>query len=135
MNHEKEEYFINTYIRELRRERILFELTNPGKRNKGLDRFCHQASELLDKSKIVLKGDNLENSTEFISFVRKHDEACYVLSPDPYMNERSMLLSEAVSVAAMGCDAAVIIGNTFAVVFSEAMKGGREKYLLSEEKR
>ena len=39
-------------------------------------------------------------------------------------------LEEAVSMAGMGTDAALIIGNGFAVVFTEAEKDGRNKYLL-----
>ncbi len=41
-------------------------------------------------------------------------------------------LSDAVKEAVMSLDAVLIMGSTFAIVFGEPMKGGRGKFLLSE---
>ena len=48
MEHTAERYFIQTFIRKSRRERLLFELTTATRRYDGLSRFCHQSRELLD---------------------------------------------------------------------------------------
>ncbi len=129
------ERFVRSFIKKSRRERLLYELTTPEKRYRGLDRFCHQSKDLIDPKKVILSGDDMERSPEFLRFVREHDETCLVLSPDFYPNGRSMPLSDATEQALMCPDAVLVIGGTFAVIFGEAMKGGREKYLLSEGKQ
>lgn len=128
----EEEYFVNHFVKKNRRERLLFELSRPDKRYRGLSRFCHQAKELLDPERILMKGDNLECRDDFQRFMEKYDELCFVMSPDPYIDKVYLSLKEAVIQALSGTDAVIIIGNGFALVISEAMKR-REKYLLSAE--
>ena len=125
-----ETLFVKTYIRKNRQERILFELTTPARRYDGLSRFSHQAEELINPARISMEGEDLNHRSEFTAFVRKHNEICRILSPDPFLDQKQLPLEEAVSMAGMGTDAALIIGNGFAVVFTEAEKGGRNKYLL-----
>lgn len=48
------------------------------------------------------------------------------------MDEQFLPLETAVRMAAMSTDSVLILGSGFAVVFGEAEKGGREKYLLCE---
>ena len=48
------------------------------------------------------------------------------------MDGRTLQTKDAVSLAAAFYDAVIIIGSTFAIIFGEPMKGGRDKYLLSE---
>ena len=132
MENTAEQYFVQTYIKKNRRDRLLFELSAEKRRYDGLSRFCHQAGELLDPAKIIAAGDDLERRTEFLRFVKQHDEACYVISPDYEMDGRTLQTKDAVSLAAAFYDAVIIIGSTFAIIFGEPMKGGRDKYLLSE---
>ena len=132
MEYSEEKYFVRSFVRKAKRERLLYELTTPGKRNAGVSRFCHQAADFLDAAKIRMNGSDLERRPEFRAFVREHDEICFVLSPEPWLNEQHLPLSKAVEMAAMSTDAVLILGSTFAVVFTEAMKNGREKYLLRE---
>ena len=127
-----EKYFADTFIRNSRRERILYELTKTEKRSDCLNRFCHQAKQLLDSSKIVMEGDDMDQSREFTDFVIRHDGLCCVLSPYPFIDGRILPLQDAVDKAVVCPDAAIIVGNTFAILFGEPMKGGRDKYLLSE---
>ncbi len=130
MDYTAEERFVRSFIKKSRRDRLLLELTTPERRSKGLDRFCHQASELLDKSRIVLQGDDLDRQPEFQRFVKEHDEDCYILSRDFWMDEEFLPLPEAIEKAALSFDAVIIIGSTFAVIYAESMKGGRDKYLV-----
>ena len=132
MNYTVEEYFVKTFIRKNRQERLLYELTTPEKRYRGISRFCHQAEELLEPKKIIMEGRNLENDKDFLNFVEKHNENCLILSPEFYMDERFMYLKDAIEQAPMYLDAVVIIGSSFAVVFTEPEKGGTDKYLLVE---
>ncbi len=53
-----EERFVNSFIRKERRRRLLYELSTPKKRYAAVDRFCHQAEELLVPAKIALRGED-----------------------------------------------------------------------------
>ncbi len=127
-----EQYFIQTFIRKSRRDRLLFELTAVKRRYDGLSRFCHQSEELLDPAKVVSSGADLECCPFFLRFAGQHGETCHILSPDPGMDNRTIQLEEAIRMAAGFHDAVIIIGSTFAIVFGEPVKGGRDKFLLSE---
>ena len=130
MDYSNEKNFVNSFIRKERRERLLYEFTNPAKRNAALNRFCHNAEDLLDEKRIIMHGDDLERRKEFLDFISEHEEICFVMSDDFYIDEGFMSLSEAVKLASCGSETALIMGSNFAIVFTEAMKGGRNKYLL-----
>ena len=134
MDYPNEQYFVQTFIRKDRRERLLYELTTPGKRYDGISRFCHQAKELLDPAIIIMEGEDLDRRPEFDRFLRQHDETCFVLSPAIDTEWQFLNLREAVDQAFMCPDAVIIIGSSFAIVFGEPMKGGRGKFLLSEKR-
>lgn len=135
MHDAAELYFVRTFVRKNRRERLLHELTAPGKRYDGIGRFCHRAEALLDPSKIIMKGEDLDRRPEFARFVRQHGEICAVLSPDSFMDGQRLPLEDAVTGALLCPDAVLILGSTFAVVFGEPMRGGRGKFLLSESEK
>ena len=132
MDYLNEQHFVQTFIRKDRSDRLLYELTTPEKRYDGVSRFCHQAKELLEPSRIIMEGEDLDRRPEFDRFVQQHDEICFVLSPDFYMDEQFLPLKDAVEQALMCLDAVLIMGSSFAVVFGEPMKGGRGKFLLAE---
>ena len=134
MDRTPEERFVNSFIRKERRRRLLFELGSPQKRRDAVDRFCHQAEELLDPAKIALRGEDLERRAEFRAFLRQREGPCLMLSP-AFPEGRTLPLSRAVEEALLFPDAAVIAGDGFAVVFGEPMPGGRGKYLLAEKER
>ena len=131
MDYRAERFFVSTFIRKDRRERLLLQLTSPSRRYEGISRFCHQAADLIDPSKILFKGKDLERQKAFTDFANGHNETCLCLSPDPCLHERILPFEKAPGLAFMGCDAALIIGSSFAIVVGEAVKGGREKFLLS----
>ena len=133
MDYSQERRFVESFIVKNRRERLLYQLTTPEKRYEGVSRFCHRAKDLLDPKKIIMEGEDLERRPEFESFLAAHDELCLVLSPDFYVDEQFLPLKEAVKQALLSFDAVLIMGDGFAVVFGEVMKGGRGKYLLSEK--
>lgn len=128
--YENEERFVLSFVRRGRQERLLHELTNPKKRYRGLDRFCHQSSELVDPERVLIQGDDLMRGQAFVGFVAAHDEECVILSPDPQLDGLAMPLAEAAELSAACADASIVLGSDFAIVTGEAMKGGRERYLL-----
>lgn len=129
---ELERYFIESFVKKEKRERLRHELSHPSKRYAGLDRFCHQAAAFLDQRKIYLRGDDLERQKIFVSFVEKNKGQCLVLAADMYPDGRAMELEEALSFAARWTEAVIVIHHGYAIVFGEAMKGGRDKFLLVE---
>lgn len=126
-----EERFVRLFIRKAKRDRLLFELTTPGKRARGLERFCHGSGDLLDPSKILLAGGDLVRRPDFARFVRLHEGECALLSPDPALDGLRLSLSEAVNAASFCPDAVIVLGDGFALVFGEAEKGGRDQFLLT----
>ena len=133
MDHSAEESFVKSFIRKDRRERLLLQLSSPKKRREGLDRFCHHAQDLIDPAKIVMHGEDLDRNPAFLSFVSAHGGQCLVLSPDYRPDGEYMPFADAVEAAVPCFDAVLILGEGFAVVFGEVMKGGRGKFLLAEK--
>ena len=135
MDFTAEERFVESFIRKNRRERLLSELKDQKKRYRGISRFCHGSEELLDPGKIIMSGKDMERLPGFGDFVSSHEEDCLLLSPYSFLDGEMLPLSEAVEQAVMCPDAVLILGSTFALVYGEPVKGGRDRYLLSEEKR
>lgn len=131
MEYAEEKRFVQSFIKKNRRERLLFELTTPKKRRIGIMRFCHTAEDFLDPSKIRMQGNDLEHQPEFMEFVRCHDEVCRIFSDDLWL-DGYIPLEQAVREAIACAGAVLILGKSFAVVFTEYVQGGREKYLLCE---
>lgn len=122
--------FVAVYIRKERRDRLLHELTDPKKRGRGLDRFCHHAAELIDPARIVLQGDDLARQEAFQQFLAAHRETCLALSPDPGLDGETLPFPEAAALAFAVTDASILLGDGFALITGEAEKGGRAHYLL-----
>ena len=131
MAYEAEERFVKVFVARGRQERLLFELTHPKKRYRGLDRFCHQAAELVDEDKILMRGPDLSRQPAFIRFVDEHRAICRVLSPDPALDGQELPFREAAARAFMGLDAAIVTAPGFALVVGEAEQGGRTAFLLT----
>lgn len=131
MNTEKELDFIQHYICQSHRERLRYEFTNAKKRYHGLDRFCHQAEELIDQRTVRLKSRQLEQDSVFQEFLKgKKAVQCTLASPDPRIDGMELPMRDAMDAAEGSFDAVILVGEGFAIVFAEAEKGGRMKYLL-----
>lgn len=134
-----EERFVRAFVRRERRERLLHELTNPKKRYRGLDRFCHTADELLNPAKMLAASTYTTWEQELAAFARKHAKtACAVLSPDPEIDGLELAFAEALAAAEASSDAAIVVGgaqgDAFAYVQAEAYLGPRDRWLLVERK-
>ena len=132
MDFAAERHFVGTFVRKSLRKRLIYELTTPRKRYDGVSRFCHDAKDLLEPHKILLEGDDIDRLPEFKRFIRKHNVSCYVLSPALPLEGQTMAFEEAIQLGLLGLDAVIIMGDTFAVVSEEPMRGGTHKYLLAE---
>lgn len=126
---EKEEYFIRTFVRKERRERLLSEFSDTKKRSRGLDRFCHTSSSLLNSAHIKATGIQ-DVKREALS---SGSMTVAVISPFSGLDEQVMRLKDAIEEAERCPDAAILIGDGYAAVFGEPMKGPREVFWLAEE--
>ena len=134
-----EERFVRVFVRRERRDRLLHELTNPKKRYRGLDRFCHTADELLNPAKVLIAGTDATWKQDLAVFARAHAKtACAVLSPDSEIDGLEFAFADAVAVAQASSDAAIVVGgdegDAFAYVQAEAYLGPRDCWLLVERK-
>ena len=128
-----EQAFVEAYVRKDRRERLLHELSNPRKRYRGLDRFCHGAADLLDPARITLVGPGLEHDSAFSAFVAtRAAETCRIFSPDGTLDGLELPLAGAVEACVACLDASIIMGGSFAIVRAEAWKGGTDMWLLEQ---
>ena len=128
-----ERAFVERYIRKGRRDRLLHELTHPGKRYAGLSRFCHQAEDLLDRGLVRCSGPDLFRQDLMLRLLAEHGgEDCALLSPDPLLDGLTVPLAQAARLAEACPDAVILLARRFAVVQEEAMKGGRARFLLCE---
>ncbi|MBQ1483142.1 MAG: hypothetical protein IIZ28_06180 [Erysipelotrichaceae bacterium] len=126
-----QEAFILSYVRKQRRERLSYELNSDKKRYEGLERFCHQAEDLLDPCRIILSGTDLFKRKEFLTFIEKHrKEDCFLLSPDAAFDQKEGKLEDVMEELFYCMDACMLIGKDFAYVRQEAMKGGTLQFLL-----
>ena len=126
--------FAEVFIRKDRRERILYELKDPKKRYRALDRFSHDSENLLDPKKIVLASHDLSREKDFPKYLKDHREECIILSTDPYIDGIQTVLQDAMQYARMSTEAAIILGEGIAIVKTEAMKKDTMEYLLLERK-
>lgn len=129
-----EEYFVKTFVKKSHQERLLHELKSEKKRYRGLDRFSHHADELLDHRLVIMHDRNLENMPAFHDYLNARKETCVLMSTDPWLDQKILPAFEATQEAAFSSEAVIIPGNGFCIVFGEAEKGGREKYLLEVKK-
>ena len=123
--------FVETFLRRERRDRMRYLLGNPRKRRAGLDRFCHETMDLIDPKKILFEGADLERREEFRRFLSARGGTVIVFSPDVCPEGERMSVEDALALALTGLDAVLILGEGYAVVFGEPMKGGRDKVLLA----
>lgn len=130
-----EERFVNAFIIKRRRERLIYELSTPGKRYDGISRFCHQAERFLDPAKIYMEGADMDSRPEFTRFIRDHGGQCLVLSFEYWPDGQHMTLDEAVREAAVSADVFLILGDGFAMVYGEPEKGGRARYLMFDKQK
>ena len=131
MNKKIEEEFVNTYIIKNKRERILFELQNPKRREEGIGRFCHCADEMLIASKITAKGKYILDDIK-TKILDSNATSCYVISffsdIDGIELQKQDVINE---IIGMGMPS-IAIFDDFVIIETEQEQGPAVKYLLEK---
>lgn len=138
MNEQIESVFVNTYIQQQYRERLLFELkdtsskTNRRSRN-AFKKFSHTTVDYIIPRLIAISNDELTEQDIF-SFVKKMivEKDCY------YMNAfdgEEMPIDKAIERAHNDLGASIIVyKNRFAIIKEESENGAPLKYILLNQR-
>lgn len=130
MNKAIEESFVNSYILNNKRDRLLFELCGK-KRRDGIDRFSHSADNFLIESKIKLKGQHISKDLQIIVTESKCHK-CYVISYSEELDGKEFNKDEVLNLI-LGCGMpSIAIFDNFAIIETEQEQGPATKYLLEK---
>ncbi len=126
-----EKRFIDNFIKKNKRERVLYELSNPRKRKDAIGRFCHNTLEMIDEKKIIYCGKHItiEELKKFINDSSK-GEMCYVISWDEEFDGKSVKPSVALEHMISSGMAVVIIFTRLIIIKEEQEVGAPIKYVL-----
>ena len=125
MTKEAEEKFINTYIDEGYRARLIKELGKRERRTDALSRFFHGAEKLFNKSKSILRIKDIDE-------INRSDDPVYLISWDKN-DGIYMSFSEAAEHIRNSYMSIILIGNRFAIVKEEVENGQPVIYYLKDK--
>ena len=94
------ETLVNQFILKDRRERSRFELTNPKKRGKFIDRLNHDWDSVFDQRKFKKLNNSLINPTDLKSVIQiQFNTNCYIISNNDAVDDKIMTFQKAISKA------------------------------------
>lgn len=132
-----EKLFVAQFVRRNRRERLLHELADGRKRRHGIARFCHLSDEILDMSRVIYRGDDLD-ADQIGGMLAGYGCAkeCRIMAYNEYLDGRTLPWREAWREVNGNGMPAIMVFDGFAVVETEQVQGAAEKCVLTlREKR
>lgn len=132
MERETERRFVQCFVRQEKRERLLFELSGK-KRREGIGRFCHGADNLLKKEKIIASGPL--NIGQIRPYVERYapGETCYVCAYSESLDGQRMPAPAALEKALGNGMAALLIFERLAIVETEQESGTPDRYIFLDQ--
>ena len=130
-----EEFFIDNFIFERYRERLLFEFRDEKRRFCAIERFSHDSAKYLDKAKISCAGEKI-TQYELLPMLKEitSSKTAYVISQNSF-DKTIMPLRDAVLMAYGEYSAVIlVIDERISFVKSEVEKSSCKKYVMSREK-
>ena len=96
---EAEKSFVKRFIKKEKQDRLLFELSGK-KRQHGIERFCHNAEDMIDTERIVYSGNNLLLD-EILKITKQYKvpESCYIIAYQKELDKKYVSLADALSCA------------------------------------
>ena len=127
---EAEKSFVKRFIKKEKQDRLLFELSGK-KRQHGIERFCHNAEDMIDTERIVYSGNNLLPD-EILKITRQYKvpELCYIIAYQKELDKKYVSFEDALGLVLGNGMAAIIICNDFAVIETEQYSGTPFRYIL-----
>lgn len=127
---EAEKSFVKRFIKKEKQDRLLFELSGK-KRQHGIERFCHNAEDMIDTERIVYSGNSLFPD-EILKITKQYKvpESCYIIAYQKELDKKYVSFEDALGLALGNGMAAIIICNDFAVIETEQYSGTPFRYIL-----
>ena len=123
-----ENEFINLFISKDYKERLLYELNSPKKRDVGLDRFCHDFYKMISKRALV-ESNKILTKKDLSLFFNQTREV-FMLS-SKFTNGAMVSLNEAFDYLQNEYYFLILYANNRAVVKAEYEGGKSEVYVLT----
>ena len=116
---EAEKSFVKRFIKKEKQDRLLFELSGK-KRQHGIERFCHNAEDMIDTERIVYSGNSLFPD-EILKITKQYKvpESCYIIAYQKELDKKYVSFEDALGLVLGNGMAAIIICNDFAVIETE----------------
>ena len=127
---EAEKSFVKRFIKKEKQDRLLFELSGK-KRQHGIERFCHNAEDMIDTERIVYSGNSLFPD-EILKITKQYKvpESCYIIAYQKELDKKYVSFEEALDLVLGNGMAAIIICNDFAIIETEQYSGTPFRYIL-----
>lgn len=127
---EAEKSFVKKFIKKEKQDRLLFELSGK-KRQHGIERFCHNAEDMIDTERIVYSGNSLFPD-EILKITKQYKvpESCYIIAYQKELDKKYVSFEDALGLVLGNGMAAIIICNDFAVIETEQYSGTPFRYIL-----
>ena len=124
MDQLREETFVRTFIHPDSQERYLMLLANPKRRHKALNSFWHKLPIGLGRSMTIAPRDHFPEDVGKLLREKGAGSTCYLISPEPDLDQRELPLAEALHRLIMedGCGVACCIPGRLAY-FKEERAG------------
>ena len=127
---EAEKSFVKRFIKKEKQDRLLFELSGK-KRQHGIERFCHNAEDMIETERIVYSGNSLFPD-EILKITKQYKvpESCYIIAYQKELDKKYVSFEDALGLVLGNGMAAIIICNDFAVIETEQYSGTPFRYIL-----
>lgn len=127
-----EEKFVKMFIQKQYQDRLLFEL-NSKKREKAIDRFSHNAKNVLKENLILMQGANIKiEDVKKVLNIHKNSKEVYLISLNSLYDKKLMKFELAFNIFLDEYLPMIIIGETFALIRQETSGNLSLKYVLRE---
>ena len=132
MNLKIEEIFVENFIVKEYKSRVLYELNSSKKREKALSRFSHEAINILQPERIVLKSHQL--SYNDVKNYLSGNESCYIIGGniDKSIKKIKNCFDECINNP---LSLVIICENGLVIVKEELTLGSPMKYVMYFENR
>ena len=127
---EAEKSFVKRFIKKEKQDRLLFELSGK-KRQHGIERFCHNAEDMIDTERIVYSGNNLLPD-EILKITKQYKvpESCYIIAYQKELDKKYVSLADAFNLVLGNGMAAIIVCDNFVIIETEQCFGTPFRYII-----
>lgn len=130
MVEEIEKSFVERFIKKEKQDRLLFELSGK-KRQNGIERFCHNAKDMINTERIAYSGNSLFPD-EILKITKQYQvpELCYIIAYQKELDKKYVSLTDALDLVLGNGMAAIILCGDFVIMETEQCFGTPFRYIL-----